>query len=113
MSNTVSSLFRGIMSAIGDKQVRGLLALASTSVALATGFFAWAEDWSYIDAFYFSVMTIATVGYGDLAPSTTLGKIGAICFVLTGLGLFVAAVSAIADKIIRQRARDNDENPLG
>jgi voltage-gated potassium channel len=109
MTTTVSSLFRGIVSAFKEKHVRGLLAITSTAVALATFFFAWVENWSYVDALYFSVMTIATVGYGDLAPSTTLGKLGAVGYVLVALGLFVAAVSAIADAIIRQRARDSDD----
>ena len=28
----------------------------------------WLEGWSYLDALYFCVVSLATVGYGDLTP---------------------------------------------
>jgi len=109
MRSALSTLVRGLFLAVKEPHIRGILAVTSTVVALATFFFAWAEDWSHIDALYFSVMTIATVGYGDLTPSTTEGKLAAIFYVIVGLGLFVAAVTAIADSIIRQRESDEDQ----
>ena len=46
-------------------------------------------------------MTIATVGFGDLAPKTTLGKLFTVGYVVCGLGLFVATAPAIADGLLR------------
>ena len=46
-------------------------------------------------------MTIATVGFGDLAPKTTLGKLFTVGYVVCGLGLFVATATAIADGLLR------------
>ena len=46
-------------------------------------------------------MTIATVGFGDLAPKTTLGKLFTVGYVVCGLGLFVAMAPAIADGLLR------------
>ena len=34
----------------------------------------WLEGWSYLDALYFCVVSLATVGYGDLTPTTPLGE---------------------------------------
>jgi voltage-gated potassium channel Kch len=61
------------------------------------------EGWSLLDSLYFSVVTIATVGYGDLAPRTTLGKIFTIGYIFVGIGIFVSAATSIAQAAIRSR----------
>lgn len=93
----------GVTLAASDPQVRGLLGLTSALVAISTFFYHWAEGWSYLDACYFSVITLATVGYGDFAPKTDLGKLFTIGFILIGVGLFVALASAVAGSIIEAR----------
>lgn len=35
----------------------------------------WLEGWSVIDALYFCTITLATIGYGDLTPTTPLAKL--------------------------------------
>lgn len=81
--------------------MRILLALTSTLTGIAALFYCLAEGRSLVDAIYFSVMTISTVGFGDLAPKTTLGKLFTVGYVVCGLGLFVATATAIADGLLR------------
>lgn len=45
------------------------------------------EDWKLNDAYYWSVVTITTVGYGDVVPTTKAGKVFTIFFILIGTGL--------------------------
>jgi hypothetical protein len=59
------------------------------------------EGWSLLDSAYFAIVTIATVGYGDLTPHTTLGKIFTIGYIFSGIGIFVAAVTALAQAMLR------------
>lgn len=80
--------------------------LTFAMIAVASLFYWYVEGWSYLDSVYFSVITIATVGYGDLSPQTALGKIFTIGYIFAGLGLFVAAASSIADSIIRNNRDD-------
>ena len=47
------------------------------------------EGWRYLDAAYFSVITMATIGYGDFSPQTDLGKIFTIFFALFGIGVML------------------------
>lgn len=58
--------------------------------------FAIIEGKSLLDAFYFTIVTMATVGYGDVTPATQAGKLFTILLIVTGvgtfLGLFVNAV---------------------
>lgn len=99
----IKDLWCGLRDAMNDGQVRGLVALTFSLITGAAFFYSWIEGWGLLDSFYFSVITISTIGYGDLAPQTALGKLFTIGYVLVGLGLFVASASAIADIIISAR----------
>lgn len=44
--------------------------LALLVLAVGTVAYRLLEDWSWVDAFYFSAVAVTTVGFGDLAPST-------------------------------------------
>lgn len=101
----ISDLWHGIRAAFMDAQVLSLLILNLFMITCAAFFYRWVEGWHIIDAVYFSVVTIATVGYGDLTPQTALGKIFTIGYLLIGLGIFVAAAGAVADAIITERRR--------
>ncbi|MBF0626276.1 MAG: ion transporter [Magnetococcales bacterium] len=43
---------------------------------------------TYIKAFYWAVTTLATVGYGDITPSTNLGRLFASMVMIVGVGVY-------------------------
>ncbi|MDO9048013.1 MAG: potassium channel protein [Methylobacter sp.] len=47
------------------------------------------------DAFYWAIVTVATVGYGDITPQTTGGRIVAMALILIGLGVLSFLISII------------------
>lgn len=96
----VKNLFMGVIAAFTDTQVLFLVMLTATAITCAAFYYRWTEGWGMLDAVYFSVVTISTIGYGDLTPQTPAGKLFTIFYVFCGLGLFVAMASAIAGKII-------------
>lgn len=57
------------------------------------------------DAFYFVVVTIATVGFGDISPQTVPGRVITIGIILTGVGCFVAVAADIIEYYISERER--------
>ena len=57
----------------------------------------------------FTVVTLTTVGYGDIAPQSTAGKLLTIAYLLVGIGLVVALVGEDASHVIRANAEARDE----
>jgi len=50
----------------------------------------------YVNALYWAIATVATVGYGDITPENTTQKIFAICVMIFGVGMFGYVVGNIA-----------------
>lgn len=64
---------------------------------------------SLFDALYFSVVTLATVGYGDIAPQTTGGRVIAMALIMSGLGV-LAFFTSIIVTAFSERMQDLREN---
>ena len=62
---------------------------------------------SLFDAFYWTVVTLATVGYGDIAPQTTGGRWVAIILILVSLGILSfftsILIAAFGEKMLSMR----------
>ncbi|WP_324759408.1 NAD-binding protein [Haloarcula sp. GH36] len=61
------------------------------------------EPLSWADAFYFVMVTIATVGYGDFTPTTPEAKLFSLSIILFGTGAFTVAVGALVGPLIESR----------
>ena len=89
-----------------DIAFRILLALVVSLWVSGTTFFTLVEGWSVLDSFYFSVTTLTTVGFGDPAPTTALGKIFTIVYIFVGLGVIGGFINVLAKHTFaRQRRR--------
>lgn len=58
-----------------DLQFRGLAFLLIILLAAGTVFYWRTENWSLLDSLYVCVMTMATVGYGDVVPTKDVSKL--------------------------------------
>lgn len=64
------------------------------------------EHLSFIDALYFTVVTITTVGYGDVTATTTGGRIFAIFLIIIGIGVFLTLLTNVVDWLVNRRQRE-------
>ncbi|MCX5812030.1 MAG: potassium channel family protein [Proteobacteria bacterium] len=61
------------------------------------------EKKSLIDSAYFVVVTMATVGYGDIHPITLSGKIFTIILVIMGVGTFLGVIGNLTEIMLAKR----------
>ncbi len=63
------------------------------------------ENVSLFDAFYWVVTTTTTVGYGDITPSTSLGKALSIFVMISGIGVLGLFLASVAEVLIEESLR--------
>ncbi len=87
------SLFGQISTADGIIFIRILFTLA-TIIFVYSGLIYQAEHdlnpqnfGTFLDAFYFAVVTMTTVGFGDVAPISEVGRLLTIMMIFTGIAL--------------------------
>jgi hypothetical protein len=90
-----------------DPQFRTLTILVVVLLVGGSAFYYLVEGWSVVDAFYFCVFTLATVGFGDLAPVTTLGKIFTTFYIFAGVSLIAGFINTVS-KETWSRGKDED-----
>ena len=64
------------------------LALGAALLALYTFLLMQTEGHTWVDALYLSTMTVTTIGYGDICPTTPAGKAVCAAAALSGIGYF-------------------------
>jgi voltage-gated potassium channel Kch len=99
--------FRGLARAVAgvwrDPETKALPVVAAALVLTGTIFYWRFEDWTIVESLYFSIVTLTTVGYGDLHPTTAGTQIFTIFYILTGIGVFVALLASVAQQYIEQK----------
>jgi len=94
-----------------------LLGVLGAIIGLGTVFFRFVENWSWLDAYFFTVVTLSTVGYGNLVPATALGKVGTTVLIFVGLGVFALAIQQLGhvtlNRRLQQRRKAREEKRQG
>jgi voltage-gated potassium channel len=87
--------WRDMTDLFRDRSYRSIMLWMSILLVAGVIFYRSVEGWSLLDSLYFCVMTLATVGFGDLAPTTPVSKLFTIVYVFFGLSFFVTFVSLL------------------
>jgi voltage-gated potassium channel len=87
---------------------RLIAALVALLIVFAVGTFGNAVllGLPLLDAFYFTVVTLSTVGYGEIYPVTQESKLFTSILILIGIGTLAIALETIVEEITRRRVMD-------
>ena len=77
------------------KPLLSAITLALAMISIGTIIFPHLENWSYIDSFYFSTVTLTTIGFGDITPKTDTGKIFTSFYALFGIGIMLYLLGSV------------------
>ncbi|OGW91181.1 MAG: hypothetical protein A3D28_04955 [Omnitrophica bacterium RIFCSPHIGHO2_02_FULL_63_14] len=81
------------MDASGRRLRAAILLLLATLLVGVAGY-QLLEGWSALDALYMTVITLATVGYGETHPLSSAGRVFTIALIMTGVGVLTYGVTA-------------------
>lgn len=97
--------FPGSVKHLSNTLKRLLLVIGILVIIIAAGTsgFMAVEKLSFIDAFYLTMVTITTVGYGDVVAQTTAGRLLSIGVVMTGFTFFTAVVVTTVQLFFERR----------
>jgi len=85
-----------------------IILLGATSIFIADRFYATRGVAGILDAIYWAVVTIATVGYGDVVPSSPLAKVLALVIILSGPALLSLLTASIASMLVEKKIREGE-----
>lgn len=93
-----------------------IVSIFISTLIIGSTYYHIVEGWRVLDALYFSVSALTTVGFGDFSPQTDAGKIFTMIYEILGIGIMVGLIDVVSHlthntskKIDRREERRNKE----
>ena len=82
-----------------------MVAVWAIVIIIITGtvFYHYVEDWNWVDSFYFTTITMTTIGYGDLYPTHNVSKILTSLFAVATIPIIFFAFAVVAENYFEKR----------
>jgi voltage-gated potassium channel len=90
-----------------DSKINKILVLVASIIAIGTIGYMWLSHYSLIDAIYMTVITVTTVGFGELRPFSPEEKVFTIFLILTSITVFGYAISAFSEYLVSGKLFDH------
>jgi voltage-gated potassium channel len=86
-------------------RLRWAILSAAGLIAIAAAGYVVVADYSWMDALYMTVITLATVGYGEVQPLTAAGRWWTIVTIIAGFAVFVNATAQLTALLLSGEIR--------
>lgn len=84
-----------LLDVLFDRRTRPVLLYVVILILIGTLLYHWLEGWNWLDSFYFVVITLTTIGYGDFSPTTPITKLITIYFGINGIMVLLLLYDAV------------------
>ena len=88
-------------------RLKVFLVVFFTVMIFGTVGFMYIEKKSLVDSAYFVIVTMATVGYGDIHPTTDLGKALAVVIIVMGVSTFLGVIANVTEMMLAKREMES------
>lgn len=92
-----------------NRSFYALIGIVIFVISAGSVFYHHVEKLAWLDSVYFSVITLTTVGYGDITPHTDPGKIFTIFYVLIGVGIIATSLNLLVRSAAQRRVEKHQE----
>jgi voltage-gated potassium channel len=89
------------------ERFRWPILLLPTILAYGVAGYMLLESWSFLDALYMTILTLTTVGYREVRPLDSSGKVFTITLLVLGVAVVLATISLIAAWIAERAVRQD------
>ena len=93
-----------------DSKINKIIVLVSSTLALGTVGYMLLSKYSFVDALYMTVITVTTVGFGELRPFSVEEKVFTIFLILASITVFGYAISAFSEYLVSGKLFENFKN---
>ena len=88
-----------ILGSSGKKIIRGLIMLGLILLVGTIGYMVL-EGWELLDSLYMTVITITTVGYGEIREVDESGRVFTIFLIFMGMGIMAYTLGMVAQAMV-------------
>jgi hypothetical protein len=81
-----------------DRRTRPYFIYVAIIIVIGAVLYHWLEGWGWLDSFYFVVITLTTIGYGDFSPTTPITKLITIFYGVNGVIILLMLFDVIRRK---------------
>jgi voltage-gated potassium channel len=85
------------------KSLMIVLVLVILIIVAGTVFYHFVENWNWVDSFYFTTITMTTIGYGDLYPTHDVSKILTSLFAVATIPIIFFAFAVVTENYFEKR----------
>ena len=98
--------WRSVVAFIRRESIDRIVIILGILITISVVVISQVESISLVDSFWWSIVTLTTVGYGDISPATMIGRFIAMVNMFVGIGLLAALSAALASVLIERKRKE-------